>query len=141
MASVYWYVKAIEQLSSIAKQLALATDFEGVARLINHALGELLSADDSSLVLRYGDQCYCLPEPDQDIFHDGQLLPLHLCNSGWAMLNRRIAVCHDIDLDERFQFGADRHTRAKSLMIVPLGHPRPLAAISTYWLQKHESSD
>ncbi len=141
MASMCWYVKAIEQLSSIAKQLALATDLEDVALLVNHALGELLSADAGSLVLRYGDQCYCLPEPDQDILHDGQLLPLHLCNSGWAMLNRRVAVCHDIDLDEHFQFGADRHTFAKSLIIVPLGHPRPQAAISTYWLQKHESSD
>ena len=71
----------------------------------------------------------------------GQRFPITQCISGWAMLNDDVAIIPDITVDERVPHEAYRPTFVKSLVMVPVGSPKPLAAIGAYWARAHRPTE
>ena len=66
--------------------------------------------------------------------------PIATCISGWAMLHHDTAVVPDITIDERIPLEAYLPTFVRSLVMVPVGSPTPVAAIGAYWSHRYEAS-
>lgn len=95
---------------------------------------QLIRADGVSIVLRDAEQCYYAHEdsPEGPLWQ-GQRFPLMSCISGWAMLNNQTAIIEDVYQDDRIPHAAYKPTFVKSLVMVPVGGPDPVAAIGAYW--------
>jgi hypothetical protein len=57
------------------------------------------------------------------------------------MLNDAAAVVPDITVDERIPQEAYRPTFVRSLVMVPVGTEKPVAAIGSYWARPHVATD
>jgi signal transduction histidine kinase len=101
--------------------------------IVRRAARELTGADGATFVLRERDQCHYADEDSISPLWKGQRFPLTACISGWVMLNAESAVIEDIYADPRILPDAYRPTFVKSLAMVPVGTPKPIAAIGTYW--------
>jgi GAF domain-containing protein len=55
------------------------------------------------------------------------------CISGWAMLAKQSVCVANIEMDDRIPIDAYRPTFVRSLMMVPIGHRRPVGALGAYW--------
>jgi GAF domain-containing protein len=96
------------------------------ARVLTGALG-------ATFVLRDGELCYYASEDAIAPLWKGQRFELSRCISGWAMINDETAVVPDIFADPRIPVDAYRPTFVRSLTMVPVRAPEPVAAIGAYW--------
>jgi PAS domain-containing protein len=120
-------------ISSLAQRLAVVRSMEDFSHIITEEARRLLSADGVSFVLRDDQNCYYLDENAVSPLWRGLKFPMSACISGWCMLNMRTAVIADIYQDDRIPHEAYRPTFVKSLVMVPIGRPEPLAAMGVYW--------
>lgn len=63
----------------------------------------------------------------------GRRFPLTHCISGWSILNGQTVIVPDIEFDPRVPVAVYRTTSMRSLVIVPIGVPEPVAALGAYW--------
>ena len=87
----------------------------------------------ATFVLREGENCFYADEDAIAPLWVGQRFPMTNCISGWAMLNSQTAVVPDIETDPRIPIEVYRPTFVRSLVMAPVGRPRPVAAIGAYW--------
>lgn len=127
----------MELLVLIVQDLSLARDVAAIQDIVRHAARVLTSADGAAFVLRDGDLCNYADEDAIGPLWKGQRFPMSSCISGWAMLNRQVAVIEDIYQDERIPHDAYRPTFVKSLAMVPIRMDDPLGAIGVYWKERH----
>ncbi len=113
--------------------LAEATDLTGVGAVVRTAARRITGALGATFVLRDGDSCFYADEDAIAPLWKGQRFPLATCISGWAMLNVATAIVPDIEADPRIPLAAYRPTFVRSLVMVPVGAPEPVAAIGAYW--------
>ena len=113
--------------------LAEATDLTGVGAVVRTAARRITGALGATFVLRDGDSCFYADEDAIAPLWKGQRFPLATCISGWAMLNMATAIVPDIEDDSRIPIEAYRPTFVRSLVMVPVGVPEPVAAIGAYW--------
>jgi hypothetical protein len=102
---------------------------------------ELTGADGATLVLNEDGHCHYVDEDAIGPLWKGQRFPLQSCISGWAMLHAQPAVIEDIYADPRIPHAAYRPTFVKSLVMMPVGRDRPVAAIGAYWASPHRASE
>jgi len=98
-------------------------------------------ADGATFVLREDDHCFYVDEDSIAPLWKGQRFPIASCISGWAMLHDTAVAIADITLDERIPQDAYRPTFVRSLLMVPVGHGGPVAAIGVYWARLHHATD
>ena len=122
-------VDAIERLSS-------ARSLDEIVEIVRVSARRIAEADGVTFVLRDGDLCHYVAENAISPLWAGQRFPLQACISGWCMLNGRAAVIPDIYADPRIPHGAYRPTFVSSLIMVPVGADKPLAAIGAYWAKQ-----
>lgn len=125
-------VALIELVESI-ERLAGARTIEDVAAVVRTAARQISGADGVTFVLRDGDDCWYFDEEAISPLWKGQRFPLEACISGWAMLNRQVAVIPDIYADPRVPHDAYRPTFVRSLVMTPVRPDDPIAAIGAYW--------
>lgn len=125
--------KALFTLVETIEQLSGAKSVEDVASVVRSTARTISSADGIAFVMRDGDQCHYLDEDAIAPLWKGKRFPLTACVSGWAMLNRRMAVIPDIYADSRVPHDAYRPTFVKSMVMTPVRAHDPLAAIGAYW--------
>jgi GAF domain-containing protein len=113
--------------------LDAAQDLTAVGRVVRTAARTLTGAKGATFVLREDGHCFYADEDAIAPLWVGQRFPITSCISGWAMLNDATAVVPDIELDERIPLAAYRPTFVRSLAMVPVGSPTPVAAIGAYW--------
>jgi signal transduction histidine kinase len=130
----------LDSLLETVTALASARTVDEVTRIVRSCARELTKADGVTFVLREDDNCFYADEEAIGPLWKGSRFPLHSCISGWAMLNRQIAVVPDIYADARIPHAAYRPTFVKSLVMVPVRHEDPIAAIGAYWAQSHEAT-
>ncbi|TCC66249.1 GAF domain-containing protein [Kribbella pittospori] len=94
----------------------------------------------ATFVLREHDRCFYADEDAIAPLWKGQRFPITSCVSGWAMLHDEIAVVPDIAVDERIPLEAYTPTFVRSLVMVPVGSPTPVAAIGAYWSRRYHAS-
>ncbi len=127
-------IDAIEALSG-------AQSLDHVVGIVRCAARRVSGADGVTFVLREGELCHYVDEDAIGPLWKGQKFPMTACISGWAMLNKRLAVVPDIYADPRIPHDAYRPTFVKSLMMVPVRLSDPIAAIGAYWADRHEPGD
>lgn len=123
-------VDAIEQLSA-------ARNFARIIDIVKSASRRIASADGATVVLREGNLCYYVDEDAISPLWKGHKFPMHSCISGWAMLNKQVAIIPDIYVDDRIPHDAYRPTFVKSLVMTPVRVEDPLAAIGAYWARQY----
>ena len=99
-----------------------------------------VGADGCTVVRREHDMCFYAQEDALSPLWQGQRFPLTDCISGWSMLNRQTVTVPDIYLDDRIPQQAYRPTFVRSLLMVPIGHDDPVAAIGVYWADEHSAT-
>jgi len=130
----------LDSLLETVTALASARTLDEVTRIVRSCARELTKADGVTFVLREDDNCFYADEEAIGPLWKGSRFPLQSCISGWSMLNRQIAVVPDIYADPRIPHEAYRPTFVKSLVMVPVRHEDPIAAIGAYWAQPHEAT-
>jgi len=128
------------RLLQVTRDLAFARDLPSVTSIVRSAARDLTGADGVTFVLREGGQCLYADEEAIAPLWKGRRFPLETCISGWVMLRGTPAVIPDIYADSRIPHDAYRPTFVKSLVMVPVRTPDPVAAIGAYWASVHHAS-
>ena len=128
-------------LDDAVAQLRDAQRLLDVQVTVRTAARRLARAEGATFVLRDSDKCFYADEDAMSPLWKGQRFPITQCISGWAMLNDDVAIIPDITVDERVPHEAYRPTFVKSLVMVPVGSPKPLAAIGAYWARAHRPTE
>lgn len=128
-------------LSEAIDRLSKALRFEEVTLIVRKAARELSGADGVTFVVRDGDRCYYADESAIEPLWKGKRFVASSCISGWVMTNRQAVAIPDIYADPRIPHEAYRPTFVKSMAMVPVHDPDPIAAIGAYWATHHVATE
>jgi GAF domain-containing protein len=128
------------RLARISVRLADTCSLPEIMQIVTHAARVLIACDGVTLILRDGDLCHYAEEDAISPLWKGRRFSMTACISGWCMLERRCASIPDIYADDRIPHDAYRPTFVKSLIMVPIGAPEPLAAMGAYWASKYQAT-
>jgi two-component system CheB/CheR fusion protein len=129
------------RLLRVAHELTFARDLETVLATARTAARELTGADGVAFVLRSGADCHYADEEAIAPLWKGRRFPISACISGWVMTHDAAVVIPDIYADPRIPHEAYRPTFIKSMAMVPVRAPEPIAAIGAYWAHEHAATD
>lgn len=124
----------------VSERLGGAPDLGTVQEIVRRAARGLAHADGATFILRDVDHCFYADEDAISPLWKGQRFPLTRCISGWAMLHGQTVVVPDITADDRIPIESYRPTFVKSLVMVPVGREKPVAAIGAYWARRHTAT-
>lgn len=113
--------------------LETAASLEEVVSVLRGVARAIIGSDGIAVVLRQGDTAFYAAEDAIEPLWWGRRFPLTSCISGWCMLNGQTAVVPDIEYDPRVPAAAYRTTSMRSLVMVPICTPEPVAALGAYW--------
>ena len=105
--------------------------------VVRRSVRGLIGADGISFILRDNGRCYYADEDAIAPLWKGQRFPMETCISGWAMQHAEVVIIEDIYEDDRIPHAAYRPTFVRSLVMVPVRHEDPVAAIGAYWAHRH----
>jgi GAF domain-containing protein len=128
-------------LAKTGRLLADAGSVEEIVAILCGNTRSIIGSDGIAVVLRDGDQCHYAAEDAIEPLWRGQRFQMTTCVSGWAMLNRRSVVIPDLESDPRVPQLAYARTSMRSLAMVPVGAPEPVAALGAYWCAYIEPDD
>jgi L-methionine (R)-S-oxide reductase len=120
-------------LALAAGLLEAAASPEEIVSTLRRTTREIVGSDGIAVVLREGDTVFYAAEDAIEPLWRGRRFPLAACISGWCILNGQTAVVPDIESDPRVPMPAYRITSMRSLVMVPIGAPDPVAALGAYW--------
>lgn len=129
------------ELLAAVESLARAGTTEDIVEVIRTSARRLVGCDGIAVVIRDGDFCHYVEEDAVGPLWKGRKFAMSECVSGWTMLHRQTAVIADISDDPRIPFHLYRDTFVRSLVMVPVGVERPIAALGAYWGQIYQPSD
>lgn len=114
-------------------RLEAARSLEDVVSILRETARAIVGSDGIAVVLRDGEASFYAAEDAIEPLWRGRRFPLTECISGWAILNDETAIVPDLELDPRVPVAAYRTTSMRSLVMVPIGSPEPVAALGAYW--------
>ena len=120
-------------LARATDRLAVACSLADVVSILRETAREIAGSDGIAVILREGESCFYAAEDAIEPLWRGRRFPLTACISGWAMLHDETAIVPDIAFDRRVPVEAYRTTSMRSLVMVPIGSPQPIAALGAYW--------
>jgi L-methionine (R)-S-oxide reductase len=120
-------------LALAAAQLDAARSQEDVVSVLRKTAREIVGSDGIAVILREGESVFYAAEDAIEPLWRGRRFALTACVSGWAILNDATAIVPDIACDPRVPIAAYRTTSMRSLVVVPIGRPEPVAALGAYW--------
>lgn len=97
-----------------------------------------VGAEGIAIALKDGDRCSYVAEDAVAPLWQGQSFPADECVSGWAMRERQTVAISDVRLDARVPQEAYAATFVRSLIMVPIGRPEPVASLGAYWSEPIE---
>ncbi|MEH3119890.1 MAG: GAF domain-containing protein [Methylorubrum populi] len=121
------------QLARTEELMAAARSLDDVVAVLARTARWIAGSDGIAVVLREGDSCVYVAEDAIEPLWKGRRFPLDACVSGWAMLNDETAIVPDIGRDPRVPVAAYMAKAVRSLVMVPIGKPEPVAALGAYW--------
>lgn len=120
-------------LASATGSLETAASLEEIVSILRRTAREIVGSDGIAVVLREDDTVFYAAEDAIEPLWRGRRFPLAACISGWCILNGQTAIVPDIESDPRVPMMAYRITSMRSLVMVPIGVPDPVAALGAYW--------
>jgi signal transduction histidine kinase len=121
--------------------LAGARSVDAIISVLRAFARRAVGADGIAIVLRDEDKCHYIAEDAMEPLWAGQRFPMQRCVSGWAMQNHQTVVIPDVFMDPRVPVDAYRRTFVRSMIMVPIGRPDPIAAVGAYWSEAGEPTD
>ena len=121
------------RLEQASERLRGASSMDEVVAILRATARGIAASDGIAVVLREAECCHYVAEDAIRPLWRGRRFPLEACISGWAMLNRRTVVVPDLERDPRVPVAAYAATAMRSLAIMPIGSPEPVAALGAYW--------
>ncbi|MCJ2071635.1 GAF domain-containing protein [Methylobacterium sp. J-030] len=122
-----------QPLVQVSRRLEASHSLDEIVTILRDTARQIAGSDSIAVVLREGDCCHYVAEDAIGYLWRGKRFPLDTCISGWAMLNNQTAIVPDIEADPRLPAAAYHHTSMRSLVMVPIGSPEPVAALGAYW--------
>ncbi len=126
------------QLLAASERLTGARSIDDIVTVLRETARSIASAEGIAVVIRCEDTCFYAAEDAIEKLWAGNEFPAESCVSGWAMQHRATVTINDIRLDERIPQDAYRPTFVRSLVMVPIGMPEPVAALGAYWSDVRE---
>jgi L-methionine (R)-S-oxide reductase len=120
-------------LAQATGRLSAAGSLEEVVAILRESARQVAGSDGIAVVLREGDTVFYAAEDAIEPLWRGRRFPLADCISGHAMRDGETIVVPDIECDPRVPIAAYRTTSMRSLVMVPIGSPEPVAALGAYW--------
>ncbi|WP_340317244.1 GAF domain-containing hybrid sensor histidine kinase/response regulator [Rhizorhabdus argentea] len=120
-------------LAVAVEQLGAARSLDQVIEILRASSRRISGADGIAIVLRDGDQCHYVAEDAKAPLWAGQRFQADSCISGIAMRDRLTVVIPAVMTDPRVPHAAYEPTFVRSMVMVPVGLPDPVAAIGAYW--------
>ena len=121
--------------------LAGARSMEAVTSVLRAFARRAVGADGIAIVLRNEEHCHYIAEDSAEPLWAGQNFPIDRCVSGWAMSHQQTVVIPDVLTDTRVPVDAYRRTYVRSMIMVPIGRPEPIAAVGAYWSEPGMPTD
>lgn len=128
------------RLAHAIERLAGARSLDAVIDILRSTARRIVGADGIAIVLRDGDLCHYVAEDSMEPLWAGQRFPAETCVSGWAMKHAQTVAIPDILVDPRVPQDAYRTTFVRSMAMVPIGMPDPVAAVGAYWSDSGQPS-
>lgn len=128
----------LSQVLNASERLARAGSVEEVVAVLRDTARDTVGAQGITVVIEQDGRCAYVAEDAVSPLWQGQSFPVDDCISGWAMRHRETVVIPDVRLDPRIPQDAYAPTFVRSLVMVPIGRPVPLAALGAYWSQVHD---
>jgi signal transduction histidine kinase len=127
-------------LAEAIEKLAAARSLDAVVETLRSTARRIVGADGIAIVLRDGDRCHYVAEDAKEPLWAGLRFPLETCVSGWAMTHGETTSIPDVFQDVRVPVDAYRVTFVKSMVMVPIGRPEPVAAMGAYWSETAQAT-
>ena len=121
------------RLDAARGRLFTVADMPELVCALRETARTIAGSDGIAVVLRDGDCCHYVAEDAIRPLWRGRRFKLQDCISGWVMLNRERAIIHDIEGDTRLPVAAYQAASMRSLVMMPIGAPEPVAALGAYW--------
>lgn len=125
-----------ERLSHVlnaSERLAAAASVDDVVAVLRGTARAAVDAQGIAVVIEDGGRCSYVAEDAISSLWQGQSFPIDHCISGWAMRHGETVAIRDVRLDPRIPQDAYAPTFVRSLVMVPIGRPVPVAALGAYW--------
>ncbi|BBD97081.1 hybrid sensor histidine kinase/response regulator [Sphingobium amiense] len=129
------------QAAEAMEALAGARSLDAVTSVLRAFTRRAVGADGIAVVLRDEDRCHYVAEDSMEPLWAGQQFPMQRCVSGWAMSHQQTVVIPDVLTDPRVPVDAYRRTFVRSMIMVPIGRPEPIAAVGAYWSEPGPPTD
>jgi len=128
--------RADERLSHVlnaSERLARAASVGEVVDVLRDTARATVSAEGIAVIIEHNGRCAYVAEDAVSALWQGQSFQFDHCVSGWAMQHRETVAIRDVRLDPRVPQEAYTPTFVRSLVMVPIGRPVPVAALGAYW--------
>jgi signal transduction histidine kinase/CheY-like chemotaxis protein len=120
-------------LATAIERLGSAHSLDEVIDILRSSARRIAGADGIAVILNDDGLCHYVAEDAQSPLWAGQRFPRDSCISGIAMRDNEVVVIPDVMVDPRVPHAAYAPTFVRSMAMMPIGAPRPVAAIGAYW--------
>lgn len=117
-------------LLDASERLAAAGSVDEVVAVLHRTARAAVGAEAIAVVI--DGRCFFVAEDAVSPLWQGQNFAAADCVSGWVMRDSQTLIIPDVKLDPRIPQDA-YSTTFRSLIMVPIGRPVPVAALGAYW--------
>lgn len=125
-----------ERLSHVlnaSERLVMAESVDEVVAVLRDTARAAVGAEGVAVVIEHDGRCFYVAEDAVSALWQGQTFQADHCISGWVMHRSETVAIRDVRLDPRIPQDAYAPTFVRSLVMVPIGRPVPVAALGAYW--------
>ncbi|AEF21223.1 multi-sensor hybrid histidine kinase [Pseudomonas fulva 12-X] len=123
----------LSHVLSASERLAMAASLDEVVAILRDTARATVGAEGIAVIIEQQGRCAYVAEDAVSPLWQGQNFPSQACVSGWAMANRETVAIRDVLQDPRVPQAAYASTFVRSMVMVPIGRPTPIAALGAYW--------
>lgn len=123
----------LSQVLKASERFSAATSEEEIVAVLRDTARAIVDAQGVAVVIQDEGRCSYVAEDAVVPLWQGQNFPADGCISGWAMRHDQSVAIRDVMLDPRIPQQTYAQTFVRSLVMVPIGRPEPVAALGAYW--------
>lgn len=125
--------EALSHVLNASERLVMAGSVDEVVAVLRDTARATVGAQGIAVVIASDGYCSYVAEDAVTALWQGQTFPAEHCISGWVMRHAETVAIPDVRLDSRIPQDAYAPTFVRSLVMVPIGKPVPVAALGAYW--------
>ncbi|WP_296247597.1 ATP-binding protein [Pseudomonas sp. UBA4194] len=131
----------LSHVLSASERLVMAGSVDEVVAVLRDTARATVDAEGVAVVLEDRGRCAYVAEDAVSALWQGQSFAADHCISGWVLRHGETAAIRDVRVDPRIPQNAYSPTFVRSLVMVPIGRPVPVAALGAYWSEVREHDD